>query len=675
MMKIEAGQVLGGSYRVIRRIGTGGMSEVYEVEHRQLGVHYALKTFTLSHGSVELLKKRFLAEGKVLSRLKHPNIIHVHDLDFDVVTGTPYFVMDLVLDKNGEPRTLETIRPDDIEASDAKRWFEQMCCALDYIHAHDIIHRDIKPSNILLDQDGNAVLSDFGISRYADENLRRQLGVTKEFANGRKVDVTRQMLLGTEAYMAPEIRLGRGVVSASDAYSLGLVFFKLLTGVWFEPRQGVLNLLEPLGGDWLRLLPPLLKDNPAERPTALSEHCGETRTKAEAPAQVRPKIFLWLWAIATLTGLLCLGLSAWKRADRGVPQPLPTPEEYAEEYAEADIERMVRNVLREPDTGVCDLARKTGEPFTMEEDNAAIRMLWCAPGKASLGSPDSEEGRFANETQRVVTLTKGFWLSQTEVTQGQWQRLMGQTILDLTRISLSENATYEQKAANGEVNVDYTSPLIVNVNDPPQKWCGKVDEKMPVYHVNWNQAMEFCRKLTEREKQRGHLPSDYEYRLPTEAEWEYACRAGSQTVLPGGRTMEIFGENNAPGLGRYAWYGGNSSWNYRDVGFSTLDWREKQYPGGRAAPRTVATREANDWGFHDMLGNVIEWCYDWYGAAGAASVTDPYGPDYGTCHVVKGGSWKMPARFCRPAYRDGFAPGVGNFIGFRVALAPIIRRR
>lgn len=139
--------------------------------------------------------------------------------------------------------------------------------------------------------------------------------------------------------------------------------------------------------------------------------------------------------------------------------------------------------------------------------------------------------------------------------------------------------------------------------------------------------------------------------------------------------MEILGENNAPGLGRYAWYGGNSSWNYRDVGFSTFDWREKQCPGGWAAPRTVATREANDWGFYDMLGNVIEWCYDWYGVVEVSAVTDPHGPDYGTCHVVKGGNWKMPARFCRPAYRDGFAPGVGNFIGFRVALAPIIHRR
>mgnify|MGYP003317178143 CR=1 FL=1 len=669
-MKIEIGQVLGGSYRVIRRIGTGGMSEVYEVEHRQLGVHYALKTFTLSHGSVELLKKRFLAEGKVLSRLKHPNIIHVHDLDFDVVTGTPYFVMDLVLDKNGDPRTLETIRPDDFEASDVKRWFEQLCCALDYIHAHDIIHRDIKPSNILLDQDGNAVLSDFGISRYADENLRRQLGVTKEFANGRKVDVTRQMLLGTEAYMAPEIRLGRGAVSASDAYSLGLVFFKLLTGVWFEPRQGVFNLLEPLGGDWLRLLPPLLKDNPAERPTTLSGHCRETQPEAEALEPTRLRTFLWLWVIVTLTGLLGLGLFVWKRVVWSVPRPEPPPEV----HVEIDVEGMVRNVLRDSDGSVVESVRKGGEPFTVEAGDAAIRMLWCAPGKASLGSPDTEEGRFANETQRVVTLTKGFWLSQTEVTQGQWQRLMGQTILDLTRISLSENATYEQKAANGEANA-YNSPLLVNANDPPRKWCGKVDDEMPVYHVNWNQAMEFCRKLTELEKKRGHLPPDYEYRLPTEAEWEYACRAGSQTVLPGGRTMEILGENNAPGLGRYAWYGGNSSWNYRDVGFSTFDWREKQCPGGWAAPRTVATREANDWGFYDMLGNVIEWCYDWYGAVEASAVTDPHGPDYGSCHVVKGGSWKMPARFCRPAYRDGFAPGVGNFIGFRVALAPILQRR
>lgn len=270
-MKIEIGQVLGGSYRVIRRIGTGGMSEVYEVEHRQLGVHYALKTFTLLHGSVELLKKRFLAEGKVLSRLKHPNIIHVHDLDFDVVTGTPYFVMDLVLDKNGEPRTLDSVKVDDVDVKDVRRWFEQLCRALDYIHEHDIVHRDIKPSNILLDKEGNAILSDFGVSRFVSEAIRRELELTcKIDEKGLLKSQTMKIVMGTDGFKAPEVERGQPATAEADAYSLGLVFFRLLTGIPFEKRKGIFRLLDSIEGPWPFILPWLLCSSPEMRPSKLA---------------------------------------------------------------------------------------------------------------------------------------------------------------------------------------------------------------------------------------------------------------------------------------------------------------------------------------------------------------------------------------------------------------------
>lgn len=281
-MKIEIGQVLGGSYRVIRRIGTGGMSEVYEVEHRQLGVHYALKTFTLSHGSVELLKKRFLAEGKVLSRLKHPNIIHVHDLDFDVVTGTPYFVMDLVLDKNGEPRTFSTINPQEMEDGRVEKWFLQLCKALDYIHSKGIVHRDIKPGNILINENGDALLSDFGVSRYIDEELKRQLSLTcKIDENGLRKSDTMCIVMGSDGFRAPEVEHGGLAIPASDAYSLGLVFFKLLTGIEYIRRRGMLRMLDPIDQKWRRVVGLLLNEMWEERPIPLTPVAEQLDEKAK----------------------------------------------------------------------------------------------------------------------------------------------------------------------------------------------------------------------------------------------------------------------------------------------------------------------------------------------------------------------------------------------------------
>ena len=116
-------------YDVIRLIGRGGMGAVYEVRHRALGVRYALKTFTLEHGEVDFLRERFVAEARTLARLRHPNIARVSDLGV-MDDGTAYFVMDLVLDPNGEPRTLEDVSPDEFTDSDRLRWLESIASAL-----------------------------------------------------------------------------------------------------------------------------------------------------------------------------------------------------------------------------------------------------------------------------------------------------------------------------------------------------------------------------------------------------------------------------------------------------------------------------------------------------------------------------------------------------------------
>ena len=145
----EPGQKI-GVYRVIRLLGQGGMGAVYEVEHTQLGVHYALKAFTLESGHTDVLKNKFLTEGKVLARLHDPHLVRVFDLNFDDVTGTPYFVMDLVLSEDGNPRTLSDVKTAELDEDCVLKWFVELAAALDYIHAQGIVHRDVKLGNVLL---------------------------------------------------------------------------------------------------------------------------------------------------------------------------------------------------------------------------------------------------------------------------------------------------------------------------------------------------------------------------------------------------------------------------------------------------------------------------------------------------------------------------------------------
>ena len=252
-----------GAYRVIRPLGKGGMGAVYEVVHTKLGVHYALKTFTLDHGHVKLLKERFLAEGRILARLRHPHLVRVFDLDVDAATQTPYFVMDLVQYKDGMSYTLADLEPGGADEEHLARWLVQLCSALDYIHAAGIVHRDIKLGNILLDAQGGVVLSDFGVSRFSSKALRRELDLERTVVSGDTV--TGNLVMGTSGYMAPEVKRGEDATAAADAYSLGVVFFRLLTGVWYENRPNIFGLLDPFAESWQELLPQLLAENPAER--------------------------------------------------------------------------------------------------------------------------------------------------------------------------------------------------------------------------------------------------------------------------------------------------------------------------------------------------------------------------------------------------------------------------
>ena len=296
-----------GDYRIVRLLGKGGMGAVYEALHTQLGTRCALKAFTLDHGHVELLKERFLAEGRILARLRHPNLVRVFDLNVDVATQTPYFVMDIVLGESGEPRTLADVEDGSADEKRVARWFGQLAAALDCIHGEGVVHRDIKLSNVLLDAQDDVVLSDFGISRFCSAPLREELNVgstsvSEEAPSG-------SLFMGTSGYMAPEVRRGEEATAASDAYSLGIVLFRLLTGIWYENRQKIWDLLEPFDGTWRGILTKLLSEDPRERPNVLSPLAEQLHQSLERP-RVRSRIRA-RWMVIGLVAAAGLLVCAW----------------------------------------------------------------------------------------------------------------------------------------------------------------------------------------------------------------------------------------------------------------------------------------------------------------------------------------------------------------------------
>jgi formylglycine-generating enzyme required for sulfatase activity len=242
---------------------------------------------------------------------------------------------------------------------------------------------------------------------------------------------------------------------------------------------------------------------------------------------------------------------------------------------------------------------------------------------------------------------------------------MGTDPLEQARLMLADTSLYFLGGKERTIRERIGLPK----DATPADAVGAMRDDLPMYWVNWFEAVEFCRRLTERERAAGRLPNGHVYRLPTEAEWEYAARAGTRTATYAG-PIAILAPRNAPVLDAIAWYGGNSSVGYVGKGWETTDWEGKQYLGGTAGPRTVATKRPNRWGLFDMLGNVNEWVADWKAPYAGGAVRDPTGPDQGELRVIRGGSWFNAARSARAADRDWSKPGRRFFgLGFRVVLA------
>ena len=221
-------------------------------------------------------------------------------------------------------------------------------------------------------------------------------------------------------------------------------------------------------------------------------------------------------------------------------------------------------------------------------NSVGMKFLHVPPGEFRMGSDPAEPGRHDDETAHDVKITRGFWIAATEVTQAQWQKVMG-----------------------------------LNRAEPK-------GDNLPANKLSWPQAVDFCRKLSQAEGRT--------YQLPTEAQWEYACRSGSAEPYSGGKLDEV------------AWHMDNSD----------------------EAPHKVAGKKPNAWGLYDMHGNAAEWCRDLYQRdLGPAQAVDPAGPAEGNARVVRGGSWGHFARACRSAARASFNPAYPlEWIGLRVIIEP-----
>ncbi|MBS0656874.1 MAG: SUMF1/EgtB/PvdO family nonheme iron enzyme [Verrucomicrobia bacterium] len=302
--------------------------------------------------------------------------------------------------------------------------------------------------------------------------------------------------------------------------------------------------------------------------------------------------------------------------------------------------------------------RFAGEKAGERRVIGGIPFRWCPQGEFVMGSPTGEAGRDTDEVRHTVTLTRGFWLAETEVTVGQWKRLMNTTLRQQVVKALRDDTKY---TINGKSQT-LRELWGMKIDSDPAGCLGPEGDNVPMHYVNWQEAQSWCAKLPE-------VPDGWTATLPTEAQWEYACRAGTREATPAG-DLRIVGENNAPVLDEIAWYGGNSSVGFKGTGWDTSGWKEKQYPGGNAGPRDVAGKKPNAWGLHDMIGNVWEWCADGFEAYSGKDEVDPV-VRTGANRVYRGGGWNSDARGCRSAYRDGSAPGYRyEILGFRPAVVP-----
>jgi formylglycine-generating enzyme required for sulfatase activity len=625
-----------GHYRILRQIGAGGMGTVYLAEDTQLNRRVAIKVPHFREDEGPEGVKRFYQEAELARTIHHPYICPVYDVG--EAAGFHYLTMPFI---EGTPLNKLIGPKHEWMQRRAAELVRRVALALESLHKLQVIHRDLKPHNIMVCANDEPMLMDFGLARSLKAGQQR-LTSTGE-------------TLGTPAYMSPEQITADpdALCPATDVYSLGVILYEIVTGrtpfhadnLWSlfneilntpppPPRTHRPDLADELDAICSKALAKVPEKRfpsmaelalalsgylnrsaqrkeeppaPAPPPPSQADHRYETRQRKEEPPAPPPPPPLVSPPPRrpAFTAPRRVTVPSPPPSGTTPPQPLgdiisPCPKCGRKLKLPAALwGRKARcpqcqAILRVPEDVVvpetlADVHKPsdtspTPRPVRELMNPLGMRFLWMAPGTFLMGSPPQEMERSSDETLHRVTLTRGFFLCAYPVTQTQWQAIMGRN---------------------------------------PSRSRG---DNRPVENVSWEDCEEFCRKLSELE---GKV-----YRLPTEAEWEYACRAGTTTPFCTGPTISTNQAN----------YDGN--WIYGEG-------KKGVY---RKATTPVDSFPPNGWGLFDMHGNVWEWCSDWYAEYLDGDVTDPQGPASGTERVLRGGSWVYGPRGARSACRERHSP-------------------
>ncbi|HTS24328.1 MAG TPA: protein kinase [Bryobacteraceae bacterium] len=638
-----------GRYQLTGRLGAGAMGTVYEGIDPIIGRAVAIKTIlpdTLgSPREAERLRERLLREARAAGSLTHPNIVTLFDAGEEA--GVTYIVMALIRGSTLDALLTPTGKP--LPAQRALTILAEVAAALDYAHSRDVVHRDVKPANIMIQPDGAVKLADFGIAKLVNATTFTMAGSVP----------------GTPCFMSPEQLRGQEATPRSDQYSLAVVAWMLLTGSRPFDSDQLMSLLsqildhEPPANSHLNTnADRVLRRALAKDPLARFESCGgfvaalSDACSRNPPSAMKDGRMKWGRTLIAGVAIGCLLVGAgiaWR-----LREPKPQPDGQPQSVnaispapvvpPSADTQPQISQnptpgpaVETRPRAGpperqaAATLSEKSGAkappgvnvPAAGDvETNAAdgLDYVWIPGGSFEMGCSTGDRSCDPEENPpHQVAISRGFRMGQTEVTVGAYRRFASATGHSMP-----------------------PEPVFAERNLNP----GWADQRQPVVNATWDEARAFC--------------SWAGLRLPTEAEWEYAARAGDPRLRSG-----------APKA--VAWFRNNSGRAYIDSAPPILKDETKYVAAlkdNQNGPHAVGGKAANAFGLRDMLGNVWEWTGDWFQKDyySHSPGADPPGPEFGTERVSRGGSWYDGPKLITPSRRRPYPPTARNvYTGFRCA--------